>query len=95
MRARALRTLVVLGSLTRKTGCCAPPAPPIAASLDNNDVKKKLRENSQLGKKSTKEYHNLFDMTSLITRLMSFLAIIYLDVGISAIGNTTYLASWC
>jgi hypothetical protein len=31
--ARALRATVFLGSLIGKTGRCAPPAPPIAASL--------------------------------------------------------------
>jgi hypothetical protein len=31
--ARALRAPVFLGSLTRKTGRCAAPAPPMAASL--------------------------------------------------------------
>ncbi len=33
VRARALRAPVILGSLTRQMGRCAPPLPPIAASL--------------------------------------------------------------
>ncbi len=33
VRARALRAPVFLGSLMRKTGRCAAPAPPMAASL--------------------------------------------------------------
>ncbi len=33
VRARALRAPVFLGSLPRQTGRCAPPSPPIAASL--------------------------------------------------------------
>jgi hypothetical protein len=38
VRARALRTPVILGSIIRKTGRCAPPIPPFAASLILNDI---------------------------------------------------------
>jgi hypothetical protein len=49
VRTSALRTSVFLGSLTRKTGRCAPPALPIATSLIT--VNRKPHEKSLSWKK--------------------------------------------
>ena len=42
VRARALRAPVFLGPLVRQTGRCAPPPPPIAASLLPQKYRNKL-----------------------------------------------------